>query len=235
MTATIPTTTAALTADSLNPRAISDPARLGLSYSLTEYGDLSGIVFNSRTQQLVGAHQRLDRIRATVGELQIVPDTTTPDAAGDLWGHIIFEGHRFPVRIVDWPMRKQRAANVAANSPTIAGQFNEAFDTFLLAIRDETPDAFDGLLLHTLIDEPPAPEEEKEKPQQARTVVRSGDVWSISGQHGHLVAVAKMSGALDPKVLAKLLTKAREMGLVIRKEDHIPKSRKKPAKSAKCD
>ena len=36
-----------------NPRGISDKALKGLGYSLDEFGDLSGIVFNSRLQRLV--------------------------------------------------------------------------------------------------------------------------------------------------------------------------------------
>lgn len=38
-----------------NPRQIDDAALTGLKYSLTEFGDLSGIVFNARTGSLVAA------------------------------------------------------------------------------------------------------------------------------------------------------------------------------------
>ena len=45
--------TAGLIADPRNPRMITDKAARGLGFSLAEFGDLSGIVFNLRTQQLV--------------------------------------------------------------------------------------------------------------------------------------------------------------------------------------
>lgn len=41
----------------------------GLSYSIAEFGDLSGITFNERTGELVCGHQRVKALRAQYGDL----------------------------------------------------------------------------------------------------------------------------------------------------------------------
>lgn len=41
-----------------NPRTISDSQLSMLKKSVEKYGDLSGIVFNRTSQQLIGGHQR---------------------------------------------------------------------------------------------------------------------------------------------------------------------------------
>lgn len=96
-----------------NPRRISDSALKGLGYSLKEFGDLSGIVFNSRTGNLVAGHQRVKALREQYGDLPIED------------GIIRANGNLFFVRMVNWPPEKERAANITANSPTIQGEFTE--------------------------------------------------------------------------------------------------------------
>ena len=56
--------TAELVPDAANPRQISDEAAGGLRNSLKRFGDLSGLVFNRRTGELVCGHQRMQQIRA---------------------------------------------------------------------------------------------------------------------------------------------------------------------------
>jgi len=62
-----------------NPRIISPEAREGLNKSLTEFGDLSGIVFNTQIKALVSGHQRIEALIKQYGDqLQIVnADTPT--------------------------------------------------------------------------------------------------------------------------------------------------------------
>lgn len=47
-----------------NPRRISPKAMQGLRASLTRFGELGGIVFNRRTGNLVGGHQRVKALLA---------------------------------------------------------------------------------------------------------------------------------------------------------------------------
>lgn len=131
--------TSELLGDPKNPRSISDAAAAGLSVSLDQFGDLSGIVFNETTQQLVCGHQRVTQIRERWGELPIVGDVIRSPA-----------GHEFRVRRVAWPLAKQRAANIAANSQRIAGEFNDGLDLMLAGIKSESPELFDSLLFAEL-------------------------------------------------------------------------------------
>jgi len=119
-----------LKAAGYNPRRISDEALKGLGYSLKEFGDLSGIVFNIRTGNLVAGHQRVKVLQAQYGDLAIEK------------GYIHANGDRFAVRLVDWPKEKEQAANVAANSPTIQGEFTEDLQTLLNSIQVDLPEVF---------------------------------------------------------------------------------------------
>lgn len=109
---------AELKADAENPRTIDDSALTGLGVSLEDFGDLSGIVFNKRTGELTAGHQRVDRLRAAGAT-----EWTTLEDGTAFVVHPT-TGERFPVRIVDWPIEKQRAANLVANNPTIQGAFD---------------------------------------------------------------------------------------------------------------
>jgi len=119
-----------------NPRRIEEKALAGLGYSMAEFGDLSGVVFNERTGHLVAGHQRVKSMRAKYGNLEIVDgQIRTP------------EGHAFAVRVVDWPVKKEKAANVAANNKAISGVFTQDLDELLLELKADNPEDFDGALL----------------------------------------------------------------------------------------
>ncbi len=110
-----------LHADPDNPREISTRALEGLGAATAEFGDLSGIVFNKRSQCLVSGHQRLKALRRA-GATEWVMESETPG-----YGYIVHpaNGERFPIRIVDWEDTKERAANLTANNPEISGRYTE--------------------------------------------------------------------------------------------------------------
>ena len=141
-----PLNTAALTGDPANPREISESAAAGLGYSIGEFGDLAGITYNLRTGELVAGHQRMGQIRQRWGDLAIEP-------LADDHGQIVTPAGVFPVRFVDWPKTKQRAANIAANSPEISGQFTDALFDQQAEIKAESPDLYDGLLFEGLLED----------------------------------------------------------------------------------
>lgn len=165
--------TAALGVDPKNPRSITDQAAAGLSVSLNEFGDLSGIVFNERTQQLVCGHQRVNEIRKRWGELPIEGDVIRSP-----------EGHEFRVRLVDWPIAKQRAANVAANSQRIAGEFTDGLDVILSEIKADTPELYDSLLFAELqhASATPAIVEDDVPEPPKKPITKPGDLWLL-GEH----------------------------------------------------
>jgi hypothetical protein len=98
----------------VNPRTITDEKLEALAKSLKAFGDLSGFVFNIRSGQLAGGHQRHKVMPA---EAQIFSQKLdVPDPQGTIaWGYVMHEGTRFQYREVDWPEEKELAANLAAN------------------------------------------------------------------------------------------------------------------------
>jgi hypothetical protein len=160
-----------------NPRTITEKAAHGLGQSIASFGDLSGIVWNKRTGNMVCGHQRLDQLKAKGGQL--------------VRGAIeVASGDRFPVRVVDWDEAKEKAANVTANNPRIAGEFTEGIADLLPEIRCSVGDEeFEALNLDSLADSlgelanPPADVVEDEVPEPPKTpITKMGDVWTL-GDH----------------------------------------------------
>ena len=118
-----------------NPRRISPDALAGLGQSVESFGDLSGIVWNKRSGFLVCGHQRIEALRQRGAEWK--------DGAFEL------NGERFPVRVVDWDETTERAANVTANNPHIAGDWTEDLSGILEGLSNSL-DVFDDLLLGAL-------------------------------------------------------------------------------------
>jgi len=122
-----------------NPRSIKTRAAAGLEESLKRFGDIGGIVWNSRTGNLVCGHQRVEQLRK---QGAVFRD-----------GALESSGERWPVRVVDWTLAQEKTANVAANNPHIAGDFSNGLGDILadikLSIEDEdfTGLRFDGLEL----------------------------------------------------------------------------------------
>lgn len=124
-----------LHADPDNARDITPAALEGLKYSLEEFGDLSGIVFNRRSNQLVCGHQRVRALLDQHGDI-------------DLPG---LEQLGYRVRYVEWDSKKQRAANIAANNPHLAGHFTKALQEQLAALAAADAELFASLRLEELV------------------------------------------------------------------------------------
>lgn len=108
-----------------NPRTINKHDYEALVKSIKEFGDLSGIVFNTRTQQLVGGHQRTEAFKRMGGEKKVVIQNrfTEPNRQGTVaLGFVDFDNEQFSYREVDWDADRESAANIAANR--IQGQFD---------------------------------------------------------------------------------------------------------------
>jgi len=125
-----------------NPREISVTAQDGLSKSVNEFGDLSGIVWNKRTGNLVSGHQRVTVLR-NAGAIYL----SDP--------HRLLLGDReFPIRVVDWDSETEKAANLAANNQAIQGMFTAEVDLIIAEIEAANPELHDGLLLGAIVGEP---------------------------------------------------------------------------------
>lgn len=111
-----------------NPREISDEALAGLNASIERFGLVQPVVWNRRTERVVGGHQRLKVLRSHgVEETSVI--------------------------VVDLPESEEKALNVALNSPAIGGSFTDGLDALLAEIRELEPDLFGDLLLDQLLAE----------------------------------------------------------------------------------
>lgn len=157
-----------------NPREITDDAADGLRASVARFGDIGGITYNERTGRLVCGHQRVKQLRALGAQMV--------DGALQL-----ASGHRFPVRVVDWSEAEEKAANVEANNPHIAGTFNADLEGLLGELRGSMGELeFGELRLDELLSEQPdatGDVEQDEVPEPpAEPVCKAGDVW-VLGDH----------------------------------------------------
>jgi len=112
-----------------NPRKITDPQLARLKKSLEEFGDLSGVVFNKRTQQLVSGHQRCKNFSPDWK----IEKSAHKDKTGTVaLGYIETPSGRMTYREVDWPEDKEKKANIAANKQ--GGEFD---DDLLKSLLDD--------------------------------------------------------------------------------------------------
>lgn len=107
-----------------NPRTISKGERKALKDSMAKYGDISGIVWNRRTGQIVGGNQRSKIIDIRTCEITITEDYEKPDKFGTVAiGHVVWNGTQFSYREVDWTRKKEVEANIFANK--LGGQWDK--------------------------------------------------------------------------------------------------------------
>ncbi|HSW38050.1 MAG TPA: DNA methyltransferase [Acidobacteriota bacterium] len=166
-----------------NPRTISDEKLAMLGKAMREYGDLSGIVFNVRTGRLVGGHQRLKHLDTG----WIITKKPHEDKLGTVAvGEIETPFGIWAYREVDWPAKRETAANIAANQHSGEFDLNKLRD-LIIDINDEQFDVdllgFDEGELEDIIgekklkDAPPRVDESKGLLDKWQ--VRPGDIWEI--------------------------------------------------------
>lgn len=118
-----------------NPRKITDAQLARLKKSLEEFGDLSGTVFNVRTQTLIGGHQRG---KVFDPDSKIIKKPHTDKTGTVAYGYIETPSGRMTYREVDWPEDKEKKANIAANKH--GGEFDDdALKALLEDLKLEDP------------------------------------------------------------------------------------------------
>ena len=162
---TAPATVADLKPADYNPRTLEPEAAAGLAFSMDAFGDISGVVYNARTGNLVSGHQRVAQLPP---EAILGPLVATPDDKGTVGTSVIeHDGARWPVRIVDWDEPKEKAANLAANNAALQGTFTAGVVPMLADLETQLPELWDGLRLAEIEpletpEEPTPPEDFKE-------------------------------------------------------------------------
>lgn len=118
-----------------NPRKISPEKLAALKKAMEEFGDLSGIVFNTRTQTVIGGHQRIKNLDPS---WPIIKKAQTDKTGTTAAGYIETPHGRLTYREVDWPEIKEKQANIAANQH--GGEFDdELLAEILKEIKTEDP------------------------------------------------------------------------------------------------
>lgn len=111
-----PTRVADLKPADYNPRKMTPEEHEALAASMDLFGDLSGVVFNRRTGNLVGAHQRREHMPTDAAIAIHGTRSRKPDRQGTVAvGWIEFDGIRWAYREVDVDEPTEKAMNLAAN------------------------------------------------------------------------------------------------------------------------
>jgi hypothetical protein len=112
-----------LKANPMNPRTMDKHDFKALIESIRTFGDLSGIVLNRTTGQLVGGHQRIEAFKKLGGKPVITEQLEQPNSVGTIaTGHVLLGDEKFAYREVIWEEAFETSANIAANR--IQGQFD---------------------------------------------------------------------------------------------------------------
>ena len=100
-----------------NPRQITERQMQQLTGSLSELGDLSGIVHDLNSDEIVGGNQRGRAFNIDLCEIELVTDQLDdPDAQGTVaHGFIVWKGKRYAYRQVRWTPEQCAQANIQAN------------------------------------------------------------------------------------------------------------------------
>lgn len=109
-----------------NPRDIDEEALEGLKASTGRFGLVQPILWNKRTGNLVGGHQRLK--------------TLGPDEVTD-------------VVVLDLSLTEEKALNVALNNPKIQGTWSDGIEDLLREIHVEVPDLADSMGIDSLLED----------------------------------------------------------------------------------
>ena len=142
-----------------NPRKIDVEELEGLGNSIDRFGLVQAIVWNKRTGNVVGGHQRLKVLLA-----RNVEDAT--------------------VAVVDVDETTEMALNVTLNNPHVEGKYTGGLQDILQLIRDEDLGMLKSVNLDRLLDVVPdfAEDDAGEVEEDVEPVTKTGDLW-ILGSH----------------------------------------------------
>jgi hypothetical protein len=100
-----------------NPRQISKKQFAKLEESLKELGDLSGIVHDLNSDEIIGGNMRSRVFDVNQCEIKIDRQYDQPNKQGTVAvGYVIWEGEEHKYRQVRWTAKQCELANLAANN-----------------------------------------------------------------------------------------------------------------------
>jgi hypothetical protein len=101
-----------------NPRKITEQNFKRLGETLMELGDLSGVVVNNLTGEVIGGNQRVEFFKRNreACTLEITKRYEKPTPTGTVAiGYILDAGERYSYREVEWDEKTAEKANIIAN------------------------------------------------------------------------------------------------------------------------
>ena len=102
---------------SKNPRKITDAQLEQLKSNIKELGDLSGIVHDLNTDEIISGNQRSKVININECEIEIVKKYDEPNEQGTIaFGFVIYENQRLNYRQVRWNEKQREKACITANA-----------------------------------------------------------------------------------------------------------------------
>lgn len=114
-----------------NPRQITEKQFEQLSEWLYELGDLSGIVHDLNSDEIISGNQRIKVFDINNAEIVIEDELDEPDRQGTIArGYVIWQGSKYSYRQVKWDYKKCEKANIVANKAGGSWDFDELANSF---------------------------------------------------------------------------------------------------------
>jgi len=99
-----------------NPRILNEKQAALLKKTLIELGDLSGIVHDVNSDEIIGGNQRSDIFDINKCKIEIVKKYPKPTKTGTIAeGYVLWNDERYTYRRVKWTPKQCEKANVIAN------------------------------------------------------------------------------------------------------------------------
>lgn len=114
-----------------NPRKMGKEEYQLLVESLQKYGDLSGVVFNRKTGNLIGGHQRTNHFKKEEAKVIITESFDTPTKQGTVaLGYIVLDGEKYSYREVEFSEEDEQKANILPNKISGTWDFDVLANAF---------------------------------------------------------------------------------------------------------
>ena len=191
---------------SKNPRKISEQQLQELESFLRELGDLSGIVHDLNSNQIIGGNQRSKVFDIDDCEIVVEHRMKRPDSQGTVaLGYVIWEKKRYSYRQVRWTPKQCEKANIVANKAggdwdeQLLAEFFKDSDLLKWGFTDDELDGLFGDKPKKKVDAPARFDEADKLLKHWK--VRLGDIWAL-GEHRLICGDSS-----QPEIVHKLVQK----------------------------
>ena len=114
-----------------NPRKLTDRQFKLLKRDLKKLGDLSGVVHDKNSDEIISGNQRSKIFEINKCKIEITREYKKPTRTGTIAeGYIIYQDEKFSYRRVDWNSEQCERANIVANKAGGEFNFEEFADDF---------------------------------------------------------------------------------------------------------